>query len=89
MFYVYILYSESLNRFYIGSTKNLQNRVAKHHVNYFGNKKFTSKADDWILYYSFECETEIQARKIESHIKNMKSSKYIENLRNLILLNQR
>ena len=32
MFYVYVLYSEKLNRFYLGSTKDLKRRVLQHKV---------------------------------------------------------
>ncbi|MFM6935987.1 MAG: GIY-YIG nuclease family protein, partial [Flavobacteriales bacterium] len=30
MFYVYILYSQKLNRFYTGTTNNLENRIDQH-----------------------------------------------------------
>jgi GIY-YIG catalytic domain-containing protein len=33
-FYVYILQSEATGRYYVGQTKNLQERVAYHHANY-------------------------------------------------------
>ncbi|MCX6290889.1 MAG: GIY-YIG nuclease family protein [Bacteroidetes bacterium] len=81
MFFVYILNSDKLNRFYIGSTKNLKERLAKHRTHFYGNLNFTSKANDWTLYFHIECLTEKQARKIEVHIKRMKSKTYIENLK--------
>jgi len=42
---------------------------------------FTANAIDWELFYQIECKNIIQARKIEKHIKAMKSRKYIENLK--------
>ena len=42
---------------------------------------YTSKADDWELFYSIDKLEYNQARKIEKHIKKMKSKKYIENLK--------
>ena len=42
---------------------------------------FTANADDWILYYSIDGLEYQQARKIEKHIKGMKSKKYFENLK--------
>ena len=80
MFSVYVLQSEKLSRFYIGSTKDLQGRLEKHLSHFYGNQNFTTKADDWFLFLSIECTSEIQARKIELHIKSMKSRKYVENL---------
>ncbi len=77
---VYILYSLKLNRFYTGfTTLSLQQRVNNHSNNYYDNK-FTSKANDWIVFLEIECATNKQALKIEAHIKRMKSSIYIRNL---------
>lgn len=39
------------------------------------------KVDDWKLYFSIKNIEYKQARKIETNIKNMKSSKYIKNLK--------
>ena len=52
-------------------------------------KKYTAKADDWVLYYVIECQSIEQARKIEKHIKKMKSKKYIENLKRYPEITQR
>ncbi len=42
---------------------------------------FTAKAADWELFYSAENLGYVQARKIESHIKKMKSKTFIRNLK--------
>ena len=76
---VYILQSKSLDKFYIGSCKNLTIRIAQHKNNEFSNS-FTGKATDWELFLSIHDLNYQQARKIESHIKKMKSKKYIRNL---------
>ena len=78
---VYILYSKKLDRFYIGSTKNFENRLLKHQTHYFGKEKFTSKADDWEIFLTIDCASEAQARLIEKHFKKMKSKIYISNLK--------
>lgn len=44
-------------------------------------KSFTAKADDWQLFYSIDDLIYWQSRQIESHIKKMKSSQYIQNLK--------
>ena len=49
MFYVYILHSASIDRYYIGYSANLISRVYKHNARHKG---FTSQADDWIIVYS-------------------------------------
>jgi putative endonuclease len=45
------------------------------------SRKYTYRADDWVLFYKIECKSKAQAFAIESHIKRMKSKIYIENLR--------
>ena len=78
---VYILYSPSLNSYYIGfTTTSVLERLHKHNDKYY-NSKYSSKTSDWEIYLSFECISEKQARAIESHIKKMKSKKYIINLK--------
>ena len=77
---VYILHSISVNRFYIGSCKDLGIRLVQHQNNVFENS-YTRRASDWELFYSLEgLEYEV-ARKVERHIKRMKSSVYIKNLK--------
>ena len=77
---VYILISHTLDKFYIGQTSDLPLRLKEHSGKYY-NKAFTKKGTDWELFLSFQCKNRTQARKIESHIKKMKSKKYISNLK--------
>ena len=76
---VYILTSPAAGLYYIGYTKNLTDRIEMHKNGTFEGS-FTSKEKDWELFYHFECESICQSRRIEKHIKQMKSRKYIENL---------
>ncbi len=80
MAFVYILFSDQLNRFYIGSCKDLSARIIQH-INQEFKKSFTSKARDWGLYISIEGLEYEQARQIELYIKKMKSKKHIQNLK--------
>ena len=49
MHHLYILYSPSLDKYYIGSTSmSIDVRIQKHLSNHDG---FTSTAKDWILVY--------------------------------------
>ena len=66
--------------FYTGSSKELLPRMEQH-INKEIKNSFTTKADDWILYLSIENLDYKQARSIERHIKKMKSSQYIRNLK--------
>jgi len=81
-FFCYILYSKSINRYYVGFTSDIEERLKLHNNGHFGGKTFTFKASDWEQYLLIPCETAEQAVFIESKIKKMKSRKYIENLKN-------
>ena len=81
-FFCYILYSKSINRYYVGFTSDIEERLKLQNNGHFGGKTFTFKASDWEQYLLIPCETAEQAVFIESKIKKMKSRKYIENLKN-------
>jgi len=76
---VYILHSSKLDRFYIGSCKDLFQRLDQHLNKEYINS-FTSVVEDWKLYLSIDGLAYQQARSIELHIKKMKSKTYIQNL---------
>ena len=79
--FVYILFSSSLGKFYTGfTTLEPEERLERHLKHYYLKSKYTSVTDDWIIFWSLECENAIQAQKIEKHIKSMKSKRYIKNL---------
>ncbi|MSQ79757.1 MAG: GIY-YIG nuclease family protein [Flavobacteriaceae bacterium] len=77
---VYILFSKDLDRFYTGSCNDLSYRIGQH-LNKEFQTSFTSKVDDWVLFFFIDDLGYEQARSIELHIKRMKSKIYIENLR--------
>ncbi|OEK02294.1 hypothetical protein BFP97_12535 [Roseivirga sp. 4D4] len=78
-FYVYIIYSESRNRYYVGSCDNLTNRLADHNA---GRSKYTKSGKPWVLRYSEIYSSRGEARKREAEIKKKKSRRYIEYLVN-------
>ena len=81
MFGCYILYSASIDKFYIGSCQNgLRSRLEKHNNGFYG-KHFTSQASDWALFHHIDCENLSQAVRMERHIKKMKSRKYLHDLK--------
>ncbi len=74
---VYILYSAGLDRYYTGSCNDLSYRTDQHLNKKYG-KSFTSKVNDWTLFWHFDDLSYKQARAIETHIKSMKSKIYIQ-----------
>ncbi|GAA4890467.1 hypothetical protein GCM10023311_13350 [Flaviramulus aquimarinus] len=80
MNFVYILYSNLLDKFYVGEALDIQERIKQHNSGFY-DSAYTKQASDWVLYYSIECCSREQARKIETHIKKMKSKTYIQNLK--------
>ena len=76
MFFTYIIYSKSLNRYYVGSTHNLEQRVIEH--NNSKGSMFTKRSRDWKLVYHESFKTSSEAQKREYEIKMKKSRTYIE-----------
>jgi putative endonuclease len=77
---VYILSTIKLGKYYIGSCCDLKQRLSDHKDRTYKDS-FTTTADDWELYFEIGDLEGKNARKIENHIKSMKSKKYIENLK--------
>ena len=76
-YYVYIIYSESVDRYYIGSSSDLEDRLRRHNSAHRG---FTAIAQDWIIVYQEVFASNSEALKREKEIKSKKSRKYIEAL---------
>ena len=79
MFYIYILYSESADKYYVGYTSDLERRIGQH--NYSDRNTFTSKFRPWIIAAAFEAgKVESEAIRIERFIKKQKSRKLIKRM---------
>ena len=72
-YFVYILFSEKLNKFYVGTTTSVEERLVKHNEGFYENA-FTKNGVPWIVYLSIECDNSELAYKLEKFIKKMKSS---------------
>ena len=82
MFYIYILYSEVLDHYYIGSTNDVARRLNEHN-NPRRKTKYTAKSSDWRLVFQISAgETRSEAVLLERYIKKQKSRKFIEDLIN-------
>ena len=73
-YYVYILFSESLQKFYIGQTQNLLERIKRHNK---GFENYTSKGIPWEIKFFKVEESRSDAMKLERKIKNYKSQQRI------------
>ena len=74
-YFVYLLYSEKVNKHYIGQTNNLNDRLVRHN----GNRVIATKnKGPWTLLYfeSFNARSESVVR--ERYLKSLKSRKAIE-----------
>ncbi|MBY0434546.1 MAG: GIY-YIG nuclease family protein [Cyclobacteriaceae bacterium] len=77
----YIIFSPSLDKYYIGSTQHEFQVRLNQHISALYSKSFTKRAKDWEPYLIIPCQSISQARKIELYIKRMKNKKYITSLK--------
>ena len=67
-FYVYILYSASLDVYYKGFSTDVEKRL-EYHLN--SQHKFTSKAKDWVIVYVQEFSEKTDALLEEKRLKKL------------------
>ena len=75
--FTYILFSDKLDKYYVGACINLERRLYEHNI---GHSKFTSSGIPWKIVYTEEYSSLPEAKRREKQIKNMKSRKYIDEL---------
>ena len=75
MFYAYVVKSESSDRYYIGSTKDLTQRIGQHNS---GMSKSTRAHRAWRLVHSESFDTRAKAIRRETEIKSWKNRAYLE-----------
>jgi putative endonuclease len=68
MYFVYILYSEKLNKYYKGYTNNIEERLIRHNKGY---EMFTSRGVPWKLKLVLEKPTKREAILLENKLKNL------------------
>jgi len=76
-YFVYIIFSSSRNRYYVGFSEDPEVRLVKHNS---GATTSTRSGRPWILVYQERFSDKTSAMKREKQIENMKSRLYIENL---------
>jgi putative endonuclease len=77
MYSVYIIYSQKLDKYYIGYSTNVEDRLKKHNSI---SKGFTNLGKPWILMYSEQYESKKEAMTREKQLKNWKNRERIEKL---------
>lgn len=75
-FTVYILYSKSADKYYVGYTSmSIDERLRRHLSNHKG---FTGRIKDWELFYFEQFSEKSEAIKREKEIKSWKSKAKIQ-----------
>ncbi|GAB4189034.1 MAG: hypothetical protein Kow00108_25360 [Calditrichia bacterium] len=77
MWYIYIIYSHSIDKFYVGYSDDPELRLKRHNM---GWGRFTKRGIPWESVYLEKFDSKSGAIKREREIKKMKSRSYIENL---------
>jgi putative endonuclease len=76
-YYIYILFSEIPDRYYIGSTSELEGRLKKHnHI----HRGYTSAGKPWKLVYSESFNSKPEALTREKQLKKWKNREKTESL---------
>jgi putative endonuclease len=74
---VYILFSDILRKYYVGSTENFERRISQHNT---GRGNFTSKGMPWTLVKLIECDSRTEAVGLERKIKKRGIERFLEDL---------
>ena len=74
MYTLYILYSKTIDSYYVGYTNSIERRLSEHNRK---KGKFTDKGIPWMLVYSEIFITKKEAMNREKYIKSRKSKSFI------------
>ena len=77
MYCTYIIQSESTQRYYIGSTANIEDRLKRHNLNYSLSTKFKGP---WKLEFKKPFPTRSEAIILEFQIKKRGAKRFLEDL---------
>lgn len=75
--FVYILYSKKLDKYYVGSSQDPEQRLHYHNI---GKKGWTRTGVPWQLVFKKEFTDKKKATEKERYIKKQKDRKYIERM---------
>ncbi|RRO12124.1 GIY-YIG nuclease family protein [Flavobacteriaceae bacterium 14752] len=75
--FVYILYSQTLQKYYTGQTQNLKDRLARHKN---GLVKSTKNGKPWVLVHFIVCDSRSEAMMLEKRIKKRGAKRYLKDI---------
>ncbi len=78
MFSVYVLYSATHNKIYIGFTSNLLARLASHNAE--NGKGYTHRFRPWKVIHTEQFSSKVEALGREKQLKSAKGREFIWNL---------
>ena len=77
MFFVYVIFSDFINQYYVGQSNDLEQRLLKHN---FGLVKSTKRGKTWKLVHVFVTDSRSEAMGLEKSIKKRGAKRFLENL---------
>ena len=77
MLFVYILFSESKSKFYIGQTNDIGNRINRHNSGYELSTKY---GVPWEIVIFFTLESRSEAMILEKKIKKRGAKRYLQDI---------
>lgn len=76
-YFVYAIYNQNHNKFYIGQTFDIEKRLLEHNKKTL--KGYTSKFDgEWVLIYKEESPSRQEALKREKQLKSFRGREFIK-----------
>ena len=77
MFVAYILFSKSINEYYVGYSQNIVDRLQRHNN---GESKSTKRGVPWDLVWKLVCATRSEAMLLESKIKKRGIKRFLDDV---------
>ncbi len=75
MFFTYILFPETTQKFYVGQTNNLEDRLKRHNSGY---QIATKNGSPWTLITYFTFSTRAEAVQLEQKIKKRGIKRFLQ-----------
>ncbi len=77
MHYIYAIYNSDADKYYIGQTVNLEERLIMHNDHTF--KSYTARfKGEWKLIYKEEVSTRLEALKREKQLKSFRGREFVK-----------
>ena len=74
MYTVYILHSSTLQKYYVGQTQNIDNRLIEHNA---GETKSLRTGIPWSLVWQTTVSTRQESMEVEKKIKNIGARRFL------------